>query len=278
MNNKVVVTAALVGNGTTKQMNPNTPYTAEELARDAVLCARAGAAIVHVHVRDSEGKPSTSLQLYRDAYHAIEDALDAAGLDAIINLTTSGRTTDEERMAAIADLKPEMCSYNPGSINWGNRVYNNPPSYMMALGKLCQETGTKPEIEIFDTAMLTAVRDMVAGGYLTDPCHFQFIMEIPSGMKATLLNIGFLQNYLPEGATWSITGCGRSHMAAMLAGLAGGATGIRTGLEDAVWLYKGVPATNESFVKQAVDLVKLAGKEVATAEEARQIIGVKHRK
>lgn len=275
MNNKLIVTAALLGNGTTKQMNPAVPYTPEEIARDAVACVKAGAAIVHIHVRDDEGRATMETQRFVDAYTAARAALNAEGLDAILNLSTGGTGSDELRTAHIEAIRPEMCSYNPGSINWGTFVYLNPPSLMERLGRVCQETGTKPEIEIFDTAMFNNVVQCCKDGILKSPCHFQLIMGIPGGMHGTIKNVSFLLDRMPAGSTWSITGIGRAHMPMMLAGLAAGATGIRVGLEDGIWLEKGVPATNESFVKQAVSLCRMSGREVATAAEAREILGVK---
>lgn len=279
MNNKLIVTAALLGNGTTKAMNPAVPYTPEEIAKDAVACVKAGASIVHIHVRDDEGRPTMETQRFIDAHTAARKALDAEGLDAILNLSTGGQGSDELRTAHIEAIQPEMCSYNPGSINWGKAfVYLNPPSLMERLGKVCQQTGTKPEIEIFDTAMFNNVLQCCKDGILTAPCHFQFIMGIPGGMEGTLKNVSFLLDCMPAGSTWSITGIGRSHMSMLLTGLAAGANGIRVGLEDGIWLEKGVPATNESFVKRAVEIGKLAGREIATPAEAREILGVKQPK
>ena len=278
MNNKLIVTAALLGNGTTKEMNAAVPYTPEEMARDAVACAKAGASIIHLHVRDDAGRATMETKRFVDAHTAVAEALAKEGLDAIINLSTGGQGSDELRTAHIEKIKPEMCSYNPGSINWGKAfVYLNPPSLMERLGKVCQQTGTKPEIEIFDTAMFNNVRQCVKDGILTAPCHFQLIMGIPGGMEGTIKNVSFLLDCMPEDSTWSITGIGRWHMPMLLAGLAAGADGIRVGLEDGIWLEKGVPATNESYVQQAVALGKAAGRSIATAEEARQILGVKHR-
>lgn len=277
MNNKLIVTAALVGNGTTKEQNPAVPYTPDEIARDAVACAQAGAAIIHIHVRDDEGHATMDTQRFIDTYTAAREALNKAGLDAILNLSTGGQGSDELRTAHIEALQPEMCSYNPGSINWGKAfVYLNPPSLMERLGKVCQQTGTKPEIEIFDTAMFNNVAQCCKDGILVAPCHFQFIMGIPGGMAGTIKNVSFLLDCMPANSTWSITGIGRSHMPMLLAGLSAGANGIRVGLEDGIWLEKGVPATNESYVQQAVALGKMAGREIATAEEAREILGVKH--
>lgn len=146
---------------------------------------------------------------------------------------------------------------------------------MERLGKVCQQTGTKPEIEIFDTAMFNNVVQCCKDGILTAPCHFQFIMGIPGGMEGTVKNVAFLLDCMPAGSTWSITGIGRSHMPMLLTGLAAGANGIRVGLEDGIWQEKGVLATNESLVKRAVEIGELAGRKIATPAEAREILGVK---
>ncbi len=277
MAKKIIISAALIGNGTTKEQNAAAPYTPEELARDSVACVKAGAAIIHIHVRDDEGHPTMSTQRFIDSYKAIKKALADEGLDAIINISTGGSGENSERIAQIAAIKPEMCSYNPGSINWGKAfVYLNDYDLMESLGKLCQETGTKPEIEIFDTAMVGNVKQAVKDGVLTSPCHFQFIMGIPGGMEGNIKNVSILLDLLPEGSTWSITGIGKSHMDMMLTALAAGADGIRVGLEDGIWLEKGVKATNETFVQQAVALTKMAGYDIATAADARQILGVKN--
>jgi len=273
---KIIITAALVGNGTMKDKCPSVPYSAEEIARDAVACAKAGAAIIHIHVRDKDGKASMDTKLFSDAHAAAREALNKEGLDAILNLSTGGVGSDELRTAHIEKIKPEMCSYNPGSINWGKAfVYLNPPSLIERLGLVCQQTGTKPEIEIFDTAMFQNVLQACKDGILKAPCHFQFIMGIPGGMPGTIKNVSFLLDCMPAGSTWSITGISKAHIPMMLTGLAAGANGIRVGLEDNIWMAKGIPATNELLVKRAVELSKIAGREIASAQEAREILGVK---
>ena len=279
MAKKCIITAALLGNGTTKEMNPNVPYTADEIGIDAVKCVKAGASIIHIHVRNSDGTATNDVAIYKAAVDAIQERLDAEKLDAIINISTGNFNPDDEyRIQPVRDLKPEICSYNPGTINWGQKVYLNTPQYMRSLGLAAIEAGTKPEIEIFDTAMFRAVRDGVKEGFLKDPCHFQFIMGVPSGMECTIENVAFLHSLMPAGGTWSITGVGKSHMDAMMFGLAAGADGIRTGLEDGIWLKKGVLATNETYTQQAVELAIMAGREIATAEDAREILSMKPRR
>lgn len=276
MSQPVVITAALCGNGTTKAKAPTVPYTAEELAQDAVACAKAGASIIHIHVRDAAGGASMDTQLFMKAHAAAREALNKAGLDAVLNLSTGGNGSDELRVAHIEAIEPEMCSFNPGSINWGyDFVYLNSPALIERLGKTTLKTKTKPEIEIFDTAMFENVAHAVKQGVLQAPCHFQFILGIPGGMAGNLKNLSFLLDLMPTASTWSLTGIGKAHMPMMLAGLAAGAHGIRVGLEDNIWMSKGVPATNVLLVERAVELSKLAGRSIATAQEARAILGIK---
>ena len=281
-NDKIIITSAITGNAIRRDKCPSLPYTPEEFAAEAVKCARAGASIIHIHVRDDNGVPTMSVDRFRACYEAIDDALTKEGLDMIINLSTGAVNTPEEvRWPHIAAIKPEICSYNPGTLNWGTTqfgfIYLNSFPFMKKLAEVCLENDVKPEIEIFDTGMVGNVIQLVKDGLMKTPCHFQLVMGIQGGMEATVKNVGFLVDMLPEGSTWSITGIGRAHVPMMLAGLAAGANGIRVGLEDNIWYSHGVPATNESLTKRAAELVLLSDRKIATAEEARAILGVKNR-
>ena len=279
---KVIITTAITGNAIKRDKCPSLPYTPEEFAAESVRCARAGASIIHIHVRDDVGTPTMDVQRFRDCYTAIDEALTKEGLDCIINLSTGAvGQPDDVRWKHIADIKPEICSFNPGTLNWGTTqhgfVYLNTFDLITKLAETCKENNVKPEFEIFDTGMFGIVKQMVADDMIPAPCHFQLIMGIQGGMDATIKNVSFLLDLMPVGSTWSLTGIGRGHIPMMLAGLAAGANGIRVGLEDNIWFSKGVPATNESLTKRAAELVKIADREVATAAEARQILGVKDR-
>lgn len=282
LQNKVIITTAITGNAIKRDKCPSLPYTPEEFAQEAVRCARAGAAMIHIHVRTDDGTPTMEVQRFRECYDAIDEALAKEGLDAIINLSTGAvGAPDEVRWKHIAEIRPEVCSFNPGTLNWGTTkggfVYHNSFGLIDKLGHVCQEGNVKPEIEIFDTGMIGIVKQCVKDGVLTTPCHFQLIMGIPGGMDANIKNIAFLLDLMPEGSTWSITGIGRAHVPMMLAGLSAGSNGIRVGLEDNIWFSKGVPATNESLTKRAAELVRISDKQVATADEARAILGAKNR-
>lgn len=272
--NKVVISAALTGAITTQQESPALPIRPEEIAADVVACAKAGAAICHIHVRDENGVGTMDLGRFTAAYEAIQAAVKDAGVDVILNLTTSGGVADDEgRMAHLKALRPEMCSYDAGTLNWaGDSVFLNSPQFLMELGKVTMEYGIKPEVEVFDTNMIkNAVRN-VKRGFLAQPLHFQFVLGTYGGMEATVENLVFLHSMLPEGATYSVSGIGRGSVPMMMAALALGADGIRVGLEDNVFMSKGVPATNVLQVERAVKLVELSGRGIATAAEARELL------
>lgn len=275
--NKVIISAALTGAMTPKSICPNIPITPEEIAADTVACAKAGASVVHIHVRDEQYRFTMETHYFEAAFQAIKEACMREGVDVIVNLTTSnGPGTDEIRLEHLNKLRPEMCSFDAGTLNWGDTIFENSPKFLEKLGAATQEWDIKPEIEIFDAGMIKNAIALEKKGFLKAPCHFQFIMDGP-GLDGTVGNLAFLLDKLPEGSTWSISGIGKSHMPMMLAGLAAGADGLRVGLEDNIMLSRGVKATNVQLVQRAAELCRLAGREVATAAEAREILGIDRR-
>ena len=274
---KLIITAALLGAGTTREQSPHVPLTSDEVAADVVEVAKAGAAIAHLHVRDENGKNSMSTEIFTEVVGKTRAALDKAGLDVVLNLTTSGSAFSEDlRLAHLPVLKPEMCSYDPGSMNWANSyVFLNTPKFLERLGTLCQELEIKPELEIFDGGMIGNVDYYVKKGFLKGPLHYQFVLGVPGGMPGNVESLAYLLPKIQPGSTWSITGIGKTHLPCMLAGLAEGCTGLRVGIEDNVFFSKGVHATNAQLVKRAIELGKVAGREIATAEDARRILGLK---
>jgi uncharacterized protein (DUF849 family) len=279
MEKKLIITAALCGAGTTKAQTPHVPVTPDEIAADAVACAKEGAAIIHIHVRDEEGKNTMATEKFVEVVGKVRKAVSDEGLDVVLNLTTSGSKFSEElRLAHLPLLKPEMCSYDPGSMNWANSyVFLNTPPFLEKLGTLSQELQIKPEIEIFDAGMIGNTLHYIKKGFLKTPLHCQFVLDVPGGMPGNLESLAYLLPKLPEGSTWSVTGIGKAHKPMMLAGLAAGCDGLRVGLEDNIYLEKGVLATNAQLVARAVEYGKMVGREIATAEETRRILGlVKH--
>jgi uncharacterized protein (DUF849 family) len=266
------------------------PYTADELAEQIVACAKAGASIAHIHVREDKevggkleiGYKSMSLQKFTDAVEKTREAVKKAGVDILINLTTSGgEYEDQKRIQHLGALLPEMCSFDPNTINWANSyIFENSPRFLNYLGAEVVKQGIKPEFEVFDTGHIDSVMYYVKKHNIPEPPHIQFIMGVGGSMPATTENLAFLAGKLPKGATWSVSGIGgRAHVPMMLAGLALGCDGLRVGLEDNI-LYEVKPdgekviATNVQLVERAVALSKLAGREIATADDARDILGI----
>lgn len=276
LKDKVIITAALCGAGTTKAQNPNVPITPEEIAADVVACAKAGAAIVHLHVRDENGVNSMEPSRFIEVVTLARKACEEVGVDVIFNCTTSGgKWPEEKRLGHLPELLPEMCSCSPGTMNWSNSyVFLNTPQFIEKLGTLTQELKIKPEIEIFDAGMMGNLNYYIKKGFIAEPPHVQFVLGVTGGMPGNIESLSYLLPKLPEGATWSITGIGKSHMPMMLAGLSAGCNGLRVGLEDNIYMEKGVLATNVSLVERAVELCKVVGREIATPAEAREILGL----
>ncbi len=277
MGKKIVITAALCGAGTTKAQTPYVPITPDEIAADAVACVKAGAAVIHIHVRDDEGRNTMETARWIEVVTKVREALAAENLDAVLNLTSSGSKFPEEmRLAHLPVLKPEMCSYDPGTMNWANSyVFLNTPPFLEKLGTLTQELEIKPELEIFDGGMIGNVEYYLKKGFLKEPLHYQLVLNVSGGMPGNIESINYIVSKLRPGSTWSISGIGASHMACMLGGLAAGCTGLRVGLEDNIYMEKGVLATNPQLVERACQLAVIAGREIATAAEARGILGLK---
>lgn len=274
--NPVVISAALTGAGHMDPPGSNIarPITPEQIAADVVACAKAGAAICHIHTRDKNGVGTMDLERTTEVWNAIQSAIKEADIDVIINLTTSGGSNDDElRTAHLKALRPEMCSYDAGTINWTSTgIFMNTPIFLTKLGKVTVECGIKPEIEIFDTHMIKTALRYQAEGILASPLHFQMVMGTYGGMDATVDNLLYLKNMLPEGCTYSVTGIGPGSVPMMMAALAMGADGIRVGMEDNIYMAKGVPATNVLQVERAVKLVEFSNRKVATAAEARELL------
>jgi len=282
---KKIITAALSGAFAQKDVAQEIPITPDEIAADVVNVAREGAAVAHIHARDKNGGTTLEVPIFEEIYEKSIKGLKQAGLDIIFNFSTAGIYPDgsnadtDTRLAFLYSLEPEMCSFNPGSINWLHKfVYMNPPEYLQKLGKLTQELNIKPEFEIFDTHMINNVKQLIKDGYVKEPCHFQFVFGLSHAMPTDLRTFAYFIDCLPEGSTWTVAGIGRYNMQMILAALAADAEGIRVGMEDNIYLYKGVPGSNTAQVKRAVELIKLTGNEIATAEEAREMLGVKNRK
>jgi len=274
LENKRVISVALVGSWSTKDHNPNVPITPEEIAESAYESWKAGAAVAHIHVRNDDGTPSTDFEKYKEVVGLIRSKKDC---DICINITSSGSVGfgDEERIYPLQQLLPEMASYDAGTLNWQHRtIFENSPRFLEKLGLALQESNVKPEIEIFDAGMIYNAMYYIKKGILKTPCHFQIVLGCPGGMANTVENLVFLKNLIPEGSTWAACGIADGHLPIMMATIAMGGH-LRVGMEDNVLYHKNVLAdSNAQFVARAKRLIEEAGYEAATPEEARQILGL----
>lgn len=270
---KTIITVATTGAWPTKKDNPNIPLTPAEIAEDVFECYKAGAAVAHLHMRDDEGKGTMSTAKFEETVKLIREKC-----DIILNLTTSGdlNATDETRQAHLKAIKPEMASYDCGSMNWGhNALFINHPHFLEALGKTMLENNVKPEVEIFDAGMIYNSQHYLKMGVLKEPVHYQFVLGVPGGTAATVENLVYLKNLIPQGSTWSALGIGRGAMPILMTAIAMGGH-VRVGMEDNVMYAKGQLAeSNAQFVTRAANLIREYGNEVATVADAKEILNLK---
>ncbi|MFJ3625647.1 3-keto-5-aminohexanoate cleavage protein [Streptomyces albidoflavus] len=295
MTENVIITCALTGAGDTVRKSPHVPVTPEQIARNAVEAAVAGAAVVHIHVRDPEtGDPSRDPKLYREVVERIKET----GTDVVINLTagmggdlvidpddplTHLPGTDLvgglERLPHVEDLLPDICTLDCGSLNFGDgsNLYVSTPDMLRAGARRIQELGVRPELEIFDTGQLWFAKQLLAEGLLDAPTVFQLCMGIPWGAPADPGVLQSMVNMLPDGARWASFALGRMQMPWVAQSILLGGH-VRVGLEDNLYLGKGNKATNAQLVERAVTLTESIGARVATPDEARATLGLKKRK
>lgn len=291
MNDEVIITCALTGAGDTVGRSPHVPVTPRQIAASAVEAAGAGAAVVHVHVRDPEsGAPSRDPRLYAEVVERIKET----GTDVIINLT-AGMGGDLvidpeqplrhlpgtdlvgglERLPHVAELRPDICTLDCGSLNFGDgsNLYVSTPDMLRTGAKRIQELGVRPELEIFDTGQLWFAKQLHAEGLLDDPTVFQLCMGIPWGAPADTAVLAAMVNQLPAGAQWASFALGRMQMPWVAQAILLGGN-VRVGLEDNLYLSKGVKATNGQLVERAVQITELLGARVATPAQARARLGL----
>ena len=269
---KTIITAALTGAVTPKSKCPALPITPKEIAEDGVRCWKAGASILHLHMRDDEGRGSMDAAKFRETVNILRGEC-----DAILNLTTSGElnVSDERRMEHIIELRPEMATYDAGPLNAGDGIFENSLDFLEKLGKTMIECGIKPEVEVMDFGMINTALHFLKQGSLLSPIHWDFVLNYGvSGCPATPKNLCHMLDVIPKGDTWSAFGCGPGHMPILYTALALGGN-VRVGLEDNIWYAKGVPATNLMLVERTARIIKEYGNEVATPDEAREILSLK---
>ena len=271
---KLIITAAVTGSRPTKEMNPAVPYTPAEIAHAAVDCWRAGAAVAHIHVRDPEtGRPDFRTELFQEVMDRVR-----AECDVILNLTTSGLFLSgpdltEKRLQPVA-LGPEICCLDIGSLNFSDRVFENPPDWGRAAAERMRQYGVKPEIEVFDVGHIRQARSLIEEGLIDPPPLFQLCMGVKWGIEATAENLLFLKSKLPPDACWSVLGVGRAQLPMSALGIVLGGN-VRVGFEDNLYLRPGVLAeSNAQLVERVVDLARMLEREPATPDDARQILGL----
>ncbi|MFW6147723.1 MAG: 3-keto-5-aminohexanoate cleavage protein [Thermodesulfobacteriota bacterium] len=270
---KLIITAAITGSRIAREATPYIPITPEEIAASAIECWEAGAAVVHIHVRDPDtGLGTQNLELFRRVVEPLRERT-----DLILCLTTSGipgrNLAIEERLVPLA-LEPELASFDAGSVNLGESVFINTPEFLQTAAVRMRETGVKPELEVFDIGMMITCLRMRKEGYLSDPLHFQFVLGTPWGIPASPKSLIHLLDYLPERSTWSVIGIGKAHLPMSMMGLILGGH-IRVGMEDNIYYRRVELATsNAQFVERIVRIAEDYGREVASPEDARRILGL----
>lgn len=276
---KTIITVATTGAWPTKENNPNVPLTPAEIAEDIYQCWLAGAAVAHLHMRDEEGKGTMRKDRFAETVRLLRE--NHPDCDIILNFTTSGDlyATDETRQIHLKELKPEMASFDCGSMNWmNNAVFLNAPAFLEELGRNMQEWGVKPEIEAFDPGMIGNAAYYLKKGVLKAPLHFQFCMGCANGIPGSMKNLIFMKETMEAlcpGSTWSCFGVGKSSMEILYGAVALGGH-IRVGMEDNVLYSKGVLAeSNAQLVARAARVIREYGNEPATPDEAREILSLK---
>ena len=286
MNYEVVVTCAVTGAGDTTDKSPHVPVTPEQVAESAIKAAQAGAAIVHLHVRDPDtGAGSRDPELFKEAVRLVRDS----GTDVVINLTAGmggdwvpdpdnpsmpGPGTDmigaEERLQHVKECLPEICSLDCGTLNFGNdnTIYISTPPILRRMAALVKEWGVKPELEVFDLGHIRFASQMVSEALIADPPLFQICLGIPWGADQSVDTMKAMKDHLPAGASWAGFGISRMQMPMAAAAVVMGGN-VRVGLEDNIYLDRGVLATNEQLVTRAIEIITRMGARAVTPQEAR---------
>jgi 3-keto-5-aminohexanoate cleavage enzyme len=268
----MIINVALTGAVPTRENNPAVPLTPEEIAADAVACARAGASIVHVHVRDEAGRPSHRRDLYERAIGPIREQVP----DLIVCVTTSGRVDPdvEARMNGLdLDPPPDMASLTLGSFNFRDSLSPNPPQVIEALLRRCQERGVRPELEVFELGMVNTAHMLMERGLIGEPSYVNILLGSPGAAPAFVGHLAAIVDRLPPGAVWAGAGIGVFQRPIVAAAAAMGGN-VRTGLEDAPRSIDGQPSTNVAAVEHAVRAAELVGRRVATPPETRARLGL----
>jgi 3-keto-5-aminohexanoate cleavage enzyme len=269
----LVIQAAITGSvDPDPQRRPNLPVTPEQIVAEALAAWRAGAAVIHLHAREADGTPTQDVAAFR----VLVDALRDAGCEAIVNLScgsAGGRSERDDRLQPLA-LRPEMASFDAGTINFGDRIFEGDLPFLRRMAARFREFGVHPEVECFDTGHVGLALQLRDEGLLDDPMVVQFVLGVPgSGVPASVEMVEHLRRMIPADWPWSVCAIGRAQLPLnAYCILAGGH--VRTGLEDNLWYRRGQPATNAALVERVVRLAGELDRPVATPGEARAILGL----
>jgi 3-keto-5-aminohexanoate cleavage enzyme len=267
---KLIITAALTGAEVTKKQQPNLPVTPDEIAEAAYEAYKAGASIVHIHARDKDGNSTQDYEVYKEIKEKIE-----AKCPVIFQPSTGGAVwhTPEERLQPV-ELRPEMATLSTGTCNFGPDVFMNSQEYIEKFAKRMKELGVKPEIEVFERGMINNALTLVKKGLIDEPLHFDFVMGVPGAISGEIRDLLYLVESIPKGSTWTVAGIGRYELPLATAAILLGGH-VRVGFEDNIYYRKGELAkSNAQLVERIVRLANELGRQVATPDEAREILGL----
>jgi 3-keto-5-aminohexanoate cleavage enzyme len=271
---KLIISCAVTGSRIQKKETPFIPITPEEIAASAIEAVRAGASAIHIHVRDAETHIGTQdKDLYERVLARIREEV-----NPIICLSTSGvpgKNIAYHKRLIPLELRPHMVSFDAGSMNFGNDLFLNPPDFLDLLAKKAKESEVKLELECFHPGMVNTCIHMMEAGLIERPLHFQFVLGVRGGAPATVKSLITMVEMIPEDSTWSVIGIGKAQLTMGIHALLMGGH-VRVGLEDNIYYSKSELATNERLVKRIVNLSRDLGREVATPEEAREILSLSH--
>ena len=268
----VVITAAITGADVTRDDNPNVPYTPNEIAESSLRSVEAGAAIVALHVREDDGTPSGRPELFA----AVIDQIRAGAPRAVTNVSTGGSNTMsiEDRMGGLQAM-PDMCGVETGSMNFGDETFITPPPAAREIIARAHSQGIGLEVEAFDVGHVVSAVRLFNEGILPGPLRVNLVFGVPGGIDASPEALESMLRPLPPEAFWTVTCVGRPHDRLLALGLLRGADGVRTGLEDVAYISKGVHApSNDALVTKLVGLARTLGREVATIEQSRDLLGL----
>lgn len=269
----LIITAAICGAEVTKNQNPNVPYTVDEIINEANLAYKAGASIIHLHVRENDGTPTQDYHIFKKCIDGIKECCK----DVIIQPSTGGAVgmSNDERLIPLK-LKPEIATLDCGTLNFGkDEIFLNTENTIIYFAEKMQQLNIKPEIEVFDKGMIDTALRLLKNGTLKSPLKFNFVLGVPGGINASLRDLAFLVGSIPFDSVYTVTGIGRHQFNMATLAIASGGH-VRVGFEDNLYIEQGILArSNADMVKKVVHIANILGRNIATPNEARKILNIK---